>query len=218
MNAATRSDRRTQSFGEDMASSVCHGIALVGALVGTPFLMVAAVRQGDPGFIIGASVFCAAMILLYAASTVYHALRPGPLKRLFFSLDHSAIFVLIAGTYTPFTLGVLRDSGGWPLFATVWAIAIVGVGMRAIGLVAHPAVTTALYLTMGWLVLFELDSLVAAVPPQGLAWLVAGGLFYTLGVAFFVADRRIPYGHAVWHAFVVGGTVCHYFAVLWYAA
>lgn len=218
MNAAKVAAVRAQTFREEMANAACHGAGLVGAVVGTPFLMVSAVRQGDPAFIVGASVFCAAMILLYAASAAYHALPQGWLKRLFFVLDHSAIFLLIAGTYTPFTLGVLRETSGWALFASVWTLAIVGLGLRATGHGTHPAITTTLYLAMGWLVLFDLDALIAAVPPAGLAWLVAGGLAYTLGVIFFALDARIRYGHAIWHTFVVAGTACHYFAVLWYAA
>lgn len=218
MSAANTNTGRGQSSGEEIANSISHGAGLVGALVGTPFLLVAAVRQGDPAFIVGASVFCAAMILLYSASTLYHALPRGRVKRLFRVLDHSAIFLLIAGTYTPFTLGVLRESAGWPLFAGVWALAVFGMCLKAFGRSERPVVSTVLYLAMGWLVLLALDSLVAAVPPAGLLWLLAGGLSYTLGVIFFAADARLRYGHMVWHAFVVGGTACHYFAVLWYAA
>ena len=218
MSAAKSQAGRAQSLGEEIANSISHAAALVGVIVGSPFLLVAAARQGDPAFIVGASVFCAAMILLYSTSTLYHALGQGRLKRLLRVLDHSAIFVLIAGTYTPFTLGVLRDSAGWPLFATVWALALLGIGLKAFGRVDHPMVSTGLYLAMGWVVLLALDALVAAVPPAGLAWLVAGGLAYTLGIIFYLTDERLRYGHTVWHAFVVGGTACHYFAVLWFAA
>lgn len=210
--------RHGQSLGEEIANSISHGAGLVAAIVGTPFLIVAAARQGDPAFIAGASVFCAAMLVMYSASTVYHALPRGRIKRLFRVLDHSAIFLLIAGTYTPFTLGVLRDSVGWPLFALVWALAALGVAMKAFSRAEHPVVSTTLYLAMGWAVLLAADSLVATVPVAGLAWLLAGGLSYTLGVIFFATDTRLRYGHTVWHAFVVGGTVCHYFAVLWHAA
>lgn len=213
MNSARR-----QTRGEEVANSLSHAAGLTGAIVGTPFLLVRAVRHGDPAFIVGAGVFCAAMILLYSASSVYHALPAGRAKRFFFILDHSAIFLLIAGTYTPFTLGVLRDSAGWILFGVVWTLAIAGMALRALGRAGHPVVSTGLYLAMGWVVVFALGPLIAVVPPAGVAWLLAGGLFYTLGIAFFVTDARVPYGHMVWHAFVVGGTACHYFAVLWYAA
>lgn len=217
MSAQSVDTARRQSLGEEIANSISHGAGLVGALVGTPILVVAAVREGDPAFVVGASVFCAAMILLYSASTVYHALPRGRVKRLFRVLDHSAIFLLIAGTYTPFTLGVLRDSTGWPLFGAVWGLAVAGMTLKAFGRAKHPAVSTGLYLVMGWLVLLAVKSLINAIPAAGLLWLVAGGLSYTLGVIFFVTDARFRYGHAVWHAFVVGGTACHYLAVLWFA-
>lgn len=217
MSAEPSEAVRRQSLGEEIANSISHGAGLVGAIVGTPFLIVAAVRQGDAGFIVGASVFCAAMILLYSASTLYHALPRGRVKRLFFILDHSAIFLLIAGTYTPFTLGVLRDSSGWALFTVVWVLAIAGICLKAFGKAGHPVVSTGLYLAMGWLVLLAAQSLIEAIPLSGLLWLLAGGLCYTLGVVFFVTDARLRYGHMVWHAFVVAGTACHYFAVLWYA-
>lgn len=210
--------RREQSLGEEIANSISHSVGLVGAVVGTPFLLVAAVDHGDLAFLVGAWVFCVAMLVLYSASTVYHVLPRGPIKRLFRVLDHSAIFLLIAGTYTPFTVGVLRDSVGWPLFATVWALAIVGVAMKAVSSAEHPIASTTLYLAMGWVVLLVADALVAAVPLPGLAWLLAGGLSYSLGLVFFAMDARLRYGHTVWHVFVVAGTACHYFAVLWYAA
>lgn len=218
MTVAGSSEPRPQSRGEELANSISHGAALAAAITATPFLIIAAVRHGDAAFVVGASIFCAAMILLYSASTVYHALPVGPVKRVFFVLDHSAIFLLIAGTYTPFTLGVLRESGGLALFAVVWTTAIVGITLRALGRATHPVVTTTLYVIMGWAVLFELDSLIAAVPTLGLMWLLLGGALYTAGIVFFATDAHIPYGHAVWHTFVSAGTACHYFAVLWYAA
>ena len=217
MSSVRASSVRAQTLGEEIANSISHGLGLVGAIVGTPFLIIESARYGDAGAIVGAAIFCAAMILLYSTSSLYHALPAGRVKRLFFTFDHSAIFLLIAGTYTPFTLGVLRDSVGAALFAVVWVIAIVGIGLKAFGKAGHPVVSTALYMGMGWLIVFAIGPLIAAVPPAGLAWLVAGGLSYTLGVVFFVTDSRVPYGHVVWHAFVVGGTACHYFAVLWYA-
>jgi len=217
MSTARLPSARAQTLGEEIANSISHALGLVVAIIGTPFLILEVARYGDGGAILGVSIFCAAMILMYSASSVYHALPVGRAKRLFCILDHSAIFVLIAGTYTPFTLGVLRDSVGAALFTLVWAIAIVGIALKAFGKIAHPLVSTGLYAVMGWLIVFAMGPLIAAVPPTGMAWLLAGGFSYSLGVVFFVTDYRIPYGHMVWHAFVVGGTVCHYFAVLWYA-
>lgn len=210
--------RQGQSPGEEFANSTSHGAGLIGAIVGTPFLVIGAVRHGDAGVIVGAGIFCATMILLYSASMLYHAIPRGRLKRAFRVIDHSAIFLLIAGTYTPFTLGVLRGTTGWTLFGIVWALAVTGVFLKASGRAGHPAVSTSLYLAMGWLVLFAIDALIASMPLAGLMWLLAGGLCYTIGVVFFVTDSRIRFGHAVWHGFVVAGTTCHYFAILWYAA
>jgi hemolysin III len=156
--------------------------------------------------------------LVYLASTVYHALPAGKAKRVFRVLDHSSIYLLIAGTYTPFTLGVLRGAWGWALFGTTWLLAAVGVALKASGGVARPVLSTSLYLIMGWVIVVAADPMLAKVPTAGLLWLLAGGLFYTLGVAFYATDSRLRYGHAIWHLFVLGGTVCHYFAVLWYAA
>ena len=209
---------REQSLGEEIANSISHGTGLVAALVGTPLLILHAARHGDAGFIVGASIFCATAILLYLASTLYHALPTGRAKRVFRILEHSAIFLLIAGTYTPFTLGVLRGAWGWTLFGVVWSLAAAGVALKAFDKGSHPILSTGLYLLMGWVVVVAIEPLLARVPTAGLLWLIAGGLSYTAGVAFFAIDSRLLYGHLIWHLFVMAGTACHYFAVLWYAA
>jgi len=209
---------REQSRGEEIANSISHGIGLVAALVATPFLVLQAVRRGDTGFIVGASVFAATMVLLYLASTLYHALPIGKAKRVFRVIEHSAIFLLIAGTYTPFTLGVLRGAWGWTLLGLVWGLAVAGVALKAFNRMSHPIISTSLYLLMGWLILIAVNPLYARVPASGLLWLVAGGVAYTAGVAFFAADSRLRYSHFIWHLFVMAGTACHYFAVFWYAA
>lgn len=209
---------REQSRGEEIANSISHGLGLIAALIGTPFLIIQAARRGDAGFIVGASVFAVTMVLLYLASTLYHALPAGSAKRVFRVIEHSAIFLLIAGTYTPFTLGVLKGPWGWTLFGLVWALAAAGVAMKAFSRLAHPIVSTSLYLLMGWLVVIAANPLYERVPASGLFWLVAGGLAYTIGVAFFATDTRLRYGHFIWHVFVMAGTSCHFFAVLWYAA
>jgi len=209
---------REQSRGEEIANSISHGIGLVAALVATPFLVLQAVRRGDTGFIVGASVFAATMVLLYLASTLYHALPIGQAKRVFRVIEHSAIFLLIAGTYTPFTLGVLRGAWGWTLLGLVWGLAVAGVALKTLNRMSHPIISTSLYLLMGWLILIAVNPLYARVPASGLLWLVAGGVAYTAGVAFFAADSRLRYSHFIWHLFVMAGTACHYFAVFWYAA
>lgn len=210
--------KREQSQAEEIANSISHGIGLVAALVGTPFLIMHAARHGDAGFIVGTSVFSATVIFLYLASTLYHALPMSKAKGVFRVIEHSAIFLLIAGTYTPFTLGVLRGAWGWTLFGVVWGLAVAGVAMKAFDKASHPILSTGLYLLMGWVVVIAVDPLLARVPTAGLLWLLAGGLSYTAGVAFFATDSRLQYGHLIWHLFVIAGTACHYFAVLWYAA
>lgn len=208
---------RTQSLGEEIANSISHGIALLAAVSVTPFLIIAAVDRGGIADIVGASVFAATILLLYLTSTLYHALPRNKAKRVFQILDHGAIYLLIAGTYTPFTLGVLRGAWGWTLFGLVWGLALAGILLKAIGGVRYPTLSTCLYLAMGWLVLIAVKPLWLLVPSWGLFWLLAGGIAYTVGVAFFVIDERIRYSHFVWHLFVIAGTTCHFFAVLWYA-
>ena len=217
MKLSFSASKREQSREEEIANSLSHGFGLAAALVATPLLIEHAVKHGDVGFIVGASVFAATMVLLYLSSTLYHALPAGRAKRVFRVIEHSAIFLLIAGTYTPFTLGVLRGAWGWTLLGLVWGIAVAGVTLKALNRLTHPVLTTGLYLLMGWLVVIAVQPLSDRVPASGLLWLVAGGLAYTLGVVFFALDSRLRYGHFIWHLFVLAGTACHYFAVLGYA-
>ena len=211
-------DERAQSLGEEIANSTSHGIALFLAVIGVPFLILASARHGTAVNIVGASVFAAAMVLLYFASTLYHAVPHPRAKRLLKKLDHGAIYLLIAGTYTPFTLGILGGPWGWTLFGLIWALAGIGVTLKAFDRVSHPVWSTVLYVVMGWLVVIAAKPLLASVATPGLILLAAGGLAYTLGVVFFALDSRVRYSHFVWHLFVVAGTTCHFFAVLDYAA
>ncbi|HET7061595.1 MAG TPA: hemolysin III family protein [Nitrosospira sp.] len=210
--------RREQTQAEEIANSISHGLGLVAALVGTPFLITHAVRHGNIGFVVGVSLFSTTTIFLYLASTIYHALPPGKAKRVFRVLEHCAIFLLIAGTYTPFTLGVLHGVWGWVLLSAIWGLATAGVVLKVFYGASLPILSTALYLFMGWMVVIAADLLVTKMPTPGLLWLVAGGLSYTVGVIFFAIDSRLQYAHLIWHLFVLAGTTCHYFAVLWYAA
>ena len=211
--------KREQSRREEIANSVSHSVGLVAALLATPPLLMQAAQHGDDGFIIGASVFAASMVLLYLASALYHALPPGKVKRAFRVIEHSAIFLLIAGTYTPFTLGVLHGAWGWTLLGLIWALALGGVVLKVLARMSHPIISTGLYLLMGWLIVIAIEPLSArGVPISGLLLLLAGGMAYTAGVAFYALDARLRYGHFIWHLFVMTGTACHYFAVLWYAA
>ena len=210
--------KRDQSRAEETANATSHGIALVAVLIGAPFLAMHAVQYGDAGFFVGTSVFSGTSIFLYFSSTFYHALPTGKAKRVFQLIEHSAIYLLIAGTYTPFTLGVLRGAWGWGILGAIWVLAAAGVALTLFGKKSHPIFATGLYLAMGWLVVIAVDPLFAKMPAAGLRWLLAGGLSYTVGVIFFVTDSRLRYGHLIWHLFVVAGTTCHYFAALWYAA
>jgi len=207
---------RSPSLGEEIANSVSHGVGLAAALAAAPFLVLAAARRDGWTGTVGASVFAGTVVLLYLASTLYHALPSHKTKHVFRTIDHSAIFLLIAGTYTPFTLGVLRGAWGWTLFSLVWSLAVLGVTLKAVGGIRYPRLSTTLYLGMGWLALIAIRPLWLRLPVSGWLWLVAGGLAYTVGVAFYAAER-MRYGHFVWHLFVLTGTVCHFFAVLWYA-
>ncbi|MHB1011430.1 MAG: PAQR family membrane homeostasis protein TrhA [Desulfobacteria bacterium] len=200
-----------------MANSISHGVGLLAALVATPVLVISAARHGGAARVAGASVFASAMVLLYLASTLYHALPGNRAKRVFRVLDHAAIYVMIAGTYTPFTLGVLRGSWGWALFGIVWGLAAGGVVLTAVGGVRYPKLTTSLYLAMGWLILVAVKPLWLRMPPEGLFWLAAGGVSYTVGVVFYAA-RRVRFSHFIWHLFVITGTACHFIAVLRFAA
>jgi hemolysin III len=209
---------REQSQKEEIANAVSHGIGLVVTLVGSPFLIMHAARNGDAGFMVGTSLFAATMVLLYLASTVYHALPMGHYKRMFRGIEQSMIFLFIASTYTPFTLGILRGDWGWTLLGLVWSLAVGGVALVAFEKISNHIVCACFYLLMGWLVVIAVDPLLAKVPKSGLLWLFAGGLAYTVGVVFLVTDSRLRYGHFIWHLCVMAGTACHYFAVLWYAA
>lgn len=216
MADASVSRHRPQSLGEEIANSVSHGLGFVAALVVFPVLVLGALRHGTSA-VVGATVFATTMSLLYLTSTIYHALPENRAKRVFQILDHGAIYLLIAGTYTPFTLGVLRGTWGWTLFGLIWGLAIFGVIAKSMGGIRYRRLSTALYLAMGWLVVIAAKPLMLQVPNWGLFWLGAGGVAYTAGVGFYVA-RRMRYAHFLWHLFVLAGTACHVVAVLNYAA
>lgn len=217
MNKDASKSLRLPTQGEEIANTISHGIGLVLAVLATPILVIAAVRYGTVWNMVGVSVFAASMVMLYLSSTLYHALTHGGAKRVFRMLDHSAIFLLIAGTYTPFTLGVLRGPWGWTLLGLVWSLAIIGLTIKAVFGHRFAWLSVTLYLTMGWLVVIATPEVVHRVPLSGLAWIIAGGIAYTGGVGFYAA-HRVRYAHFAWHLFVIAGTVCHFFAVLWYSA
>ena len=207
---------REQSPGEEIANSLSHGVGAIASLVAGVVLILVAVEQGPTSRIVGTGVFAATMVFLYLTSTLYHGMPPNRAKRVFKILDHSAIFLLIAGTYTPFTLGVLRGPWGWSLLALVWGIALFGIVFTAASRLRHPTAFTLIVLAMGWMFVVAARPLSTNMAPWGLFWLAAGGLAYTGGIFFFAADR-IRFGHLVWHVCVLIGTACHYVAVLRYS-
>ena len=206
---------RAWSVGEEVAHSVTHGIGLLAAVAGLVVLLYLAAGTGDPWRITACAIYATTLVLLYAASTLYHALSATRARRVLRVLDHSAIFLLIAGTYTPFALVSLRGPWGWTLLVIVWGLAVLGVTAKAVFGARWPIISTALYIGMGWVVVVAVRPLVQHVPPAGIAWLLAGGLAYTGGVVFY-AWTRLRYSHAIWHVFVLAGSVCHYIAVVLY--
>jgi hemolysin III len=205
-----------QTPGEEIANSVSHGVGLIAAVAATPILIIDAARRGGPASVVGASIFASTVALLYLASVLYHALPDTRAKRIFRLLDHGAIFLLIAGTYTPFTLGVMWGTWGWSILGVVWGLALAGLLLKALSGVRYPKLSVCLYLAMGWLVLIAVKPLWLVMPATGILWLLAGGIAYTAGIIFY-ASHRLPYSHFVWHLFVLLGTACHFVAVLHYA-
>ena len=206
---------RLQTLGEEIANSITHGLGLAASVAALPALLLVAARY-DAWSVLGAAVFGTTLVLLYGASTMYHALARTRARTVMRVIDHSAIFLLIAGTYTPFMLGPVRGPWGWSLLGTVWGLAAVGIVLKAWRGFRYPAASTAVYLLMGWLVVVATRPLLASIGTSGVAWLAAGGLLYTGGVVFYVVDRRVRYAHAVWHLFVAAGSVCHFVAVFRY--
>jgi len=208
---------RPQSVGEELANAISHGLGFGLAVASLPIAVVVAARHGSATDVVAASVFAATMIVLYLTSALYHALPAGVAKRWFARLDHAAIYLFIAGSYTPFVLGVLRGGWGWSLFGVVWALAGLGVAAKLSNRLTRPLGSTALYVAMGWVVVVAIVPLLERMSAAGLAWLVAGGIGYTLGAAVFLLDNRVRYAHFVWHLCVIAGSGCHFWAVLWHA-
>ena len=203
------------SAGEEIAHSVSHGVGIVLSIAGLATLVALAARRGDAWDVTSCAIFGTTLVLLYGASTVYHAIPIRRAKRVLRSLDHSAIFLAIAGTYTPFVLGPLRGPWGWALFGVVWGGAVIGIVFKSMAVERAPVLSTVLYAVLGWSVIVAIGPLSRSVAPGGLALLLGGGLCYSVGIAFY-AWHRLPYHHFVWHLFVLAGSVLHWFAVLLY--
>jgi hemolysin III len=198
---------------EELANSVTHGIGLLLSIAGFVVLLVLAIVRGTAWHILVCSIYGASLLCLYAASTLYHLALSARLKRALKIFDHSAIYLLIAGTYTPFLLLDLRGPWGWSLFGVIWGLALAGIVLKLWFVDHFDHVSTAVYVAMGWLVVIAAKPVLAHVPTATLQWIVAGGLLYSAGVVFYVW-KRLPFSHAVWHLFVLAGSTCHYFAVL----
>ena len=198
-------------------NSISHLVGTAAAMAGTAYLIVVAARQGDPWKVVSFSIYGASLILLYLFSTLYHSLRDTG-KTLFQKFDHLAIYLLIAGTYTPLALVTLRGSWGWLIFGLVWGLAVLGIVLEVLMPKGRRIVPMIIYLVMGWLVVMALKPLLQSLPASGTLWLIAGGLFYTSGVYFYIRDKKVTHFHGIWHLFVLAGSLCHYVTILCYVA
>ncbi len=198
-------------------NSISHLIGAVAALAGLVVVVAAAARQGDPWKIVSFSIYGTTLFLLYTISTLYHSLR-GRAKRFFHKLDHYSIYFLIAGTYTPFTLVTLRGGWGWTIFGIIWGLVVLGVVLESLPQKGNRVLSLVVYVLMGWLVLVALKPLLQALPGAGFVWLLAGGLFYTGGLVFYVFDEKVRHFHGIWHLFVLAGSVSHYVTILFFVA
>jgi hemolysin III len=217
MTVVAPSTARASTSGEEIANSVSHALGLLLAIVGLPFLIANALQAQSDLAVAGAAIFGGSVILLYLTSTLYHAIPHARLKEPLQRLDHGAIYLLIAGTYTPITLGVLRGNWGWSLLAFIWTCAVAGVIFKALAGARFDRLSTFLYVAMGWTALVAIKPLWLHMQPGGLAWLFGGGVAYTAGVVFYLLHDRLRYSHFIWHVFVLAGTVCHFVMVLNYA-
>lgn len=203
------------TIGEEIANSITHGIGVLLSVAGLSVLVTLAAIYGDAYRVVSFAIYGSTMILMYLASTFYHSFTNRRVKAFFRVFDHSAIFLLIAGTYTPFTLVTLRGAWGWTLFGLIWGFAIAGIFITVFLMHKLKWVALVIYVIMGWLVVIAVKPMIVGLPFAGLMWLLAGGLFYTGGIVFYVWDN-LPYNHAIWHIFVLLGTVSHFFCVLFY--
>jgi len=200
---------------EEIFNSVTHGAGAIISIFGLVFLIFSAKTQGQNSHIVSCAIFGVTLVLLYISSTLYHSFQKPNIKHIFRILDHSCIYVLIAGTYTPFMLIIVRGSVGWTILAIVWSLTICGIFFKIYFVNRFKIVSTLAYVLMGWLVIFAVKPLFQVLPLAGIVWLVGGGLAYTLGIIFY-AWKKLPFNHAIWHLFVLAGSACHYIAVLLY--
>ncbi len=203
------------SVTEELVHAISHGAGVILSIVGLSWMLYLSIGTSDPWRIAASVVYGLSLISLFLASTLYHAMHASPRKHLLKLLDHCAIYVLIAGTYTPFLLVSIRDNSGWWMFGVVWTLATAGILTKLWLRHRYPRLSLASYLLMGWIIVLILPQLAGAIGKSGMAWLMAGGLCYTVGAAFYAA-KRVSFSHAIWHFFVLAGGVCHFLAVIWY--
>lgn len=203
------------SFKQELANSLTHGLGTILSIAGPFILVVLSGMQGDAWRIVSFSIYGTSLVLLYTASTLYHSFQSARVKHIFKIMDHSAIYLLIAGTYTPFTLVLLRGGWGWSLFGVIWGLAFTGILFKIFFVNRFNVLSTIIYLLMGWLIIIAFQPLIDHVPSGGLYWLLAGGIAYSAGTVFYVWEK-LPFHHAIWHLFVLAGSLCHFFAVLFY--
>jgi len=202
-----------QSMGEEIANAVTHGSGVGLSIAALVILVVFAAKQSDVWKVVSFSIYGATMIILYLASTLYHSFPQPRVKRFFRILDHSSIFLLIAGTYTPVTIGTMRGGWGWTLFGVIWGLTLLGVNLKIFAMGKLKYVSIIVYVLMSWMIVIAIKPLLNIAPPSFLIWMLIGGLAYMLGIVFYVA-KKLPYHHSVWHLFVLGGSVCHFFGML----
>ncbi|MCG3207446.1 MAG: hypothetical protein FOGNACKC_01046 [Anaerolineae bacterium] len=217
MSPLKTQSRRLYSLGEEIVHSITHGIGAGLSVAGLTLLVVLAVLYGNVYQIVSFSIYGATLVILYLASTLYHSFQQPRVKQVFKVIDHASIYLLIAGTYTPFLLVAIRGPWGWTLLVIVWGLALLGISLKTLFIHRFQKLSVLAYILLGWLSLVATKELLANMPVGGMIWLAVGGAVYTIGVIFY-ALKKVPYTHAVWHLFVLGGSICHYFAVLLYLA
>ncbi|NOY10245.1 MAG: hemolysin III family protein [Spirochaetes bacterium] len=203
------------SAGEEIFNAGTHGTGVVLSIFGLVILIIKSIHYGTAVHIVSAVIFGTSMVLLYLSSTLYHSFTRERAKHIFKILDHSSIYLLIAGSYTPFTLVTLHGSWGWSLFGIVWGLALIGITAKVVFINKFKSLSLILYLSMGWIIVIAVKPLIHALPAEGLYWLIAGGLAYTIGTVFYIM-KKVKYSHGIWHLFVLTGTVCHFFAIYYY--
>jgi hemolysin III len=203
------------SLGEEIANGITHGIGAALSIAGLVILVVLGARYGDAWHIVSFSIYGSTLIILYLASTLYHSIQHPQAKEVFRIIDHASVYLLIAGTYTPFMLVSLRGAWGWSLFGVIWGLTVLGIGFKIFFINRFKVISTLVYVLMGWLGVIAIKEMIANIETGGLIWLFAGGISYTIGVIFY-AWKKLPYNHTIWHLFVLGGSICHFFAILFY--